>query len=170
MPYVLLILSHTQIDTLAGVFYQWTKCIDNAKDLFSIWLHSAVAWSLSHVQLFATPWTATHLASLSFIISQSLLKFKSIESVTLYKHLILCRPFSSCLQSFPVSGSFPVSQLFASVAKVLPHYYLWSLFFKKMYCFIDFIFLFFCYFHTFFCFLPSYFSKPCTSKTFTNVF
>ena len=114
MPYVLLILSHTQIDTLAGVFYQWTKCIDNAKDLFSIWLHCAVAWSLSHVQLFATPWTATHLASLSFTISQSLLKFKSIESVTLYKHLILCRPFSSCLQSFPVSGSFPMSQLFAS--------------------------------------------------------
>ena len=29
-------------------------------------------------------------------------------------HLILCAPFSSCLQSFPASGSFPVSQLFAS--------------------------------------------------------
>ena len=38
----------------------------------------------------------------------------SIESVMLSKHLILCCPFSSCLQSFPASGSFPTSQLFTS--------------------------------------------------------
>ena len=38
----------------------------------------------------------------------------SIESVMPPNHLILCRPFSSCLQSFPASGSFPMSQLFAS--------------------------------------------------------
>ena len=38
----------------------------------------------------------------------------SIESVMPSNHLILCRPLSSCLQSFPVSGSFPMSQLFAS--------------------------------------------------------
>ena len=38
--------------------------------------------SLSHVQLFATPWTAAHQASLSFTISQSLLKLMSIEWVT----------------------------------------------------------------------------------------
>ena len=37
---------------------------------------------LSHVQLFATPWTAARQAPLSFTISQSLLKLKSIESVT----------------------------------------------------------------------------------------
>ena len=36
------------------------------------------------------------------------------ESVTPLNHLILCRPLSSRLQSFPASGSFPVSQLFAS--------------------------------------------------------
>ena len=109
-------------------------------------------------------------AYLSFTISQCLLKFMSIESVMLSKHLILCRPllllplistppslsiadsrnllklmsiksvvqcfsfamknkwvficsenstscvvpFSSCLQSLPKSGSFPVSQFFAS--------------------------------------------------------
>ena len=48
--------------------------------------------SLSHVQLFATPWTAAHKATLSFTISQSLLKFMSIESVMLSNHLILCHP------------------------------------------------------------------------------
>ena len=50
---------------------------------------------LSSVQLFATPWTAACQASLSFIISQNLLKFMSIESVMPSKHLILGSPFSS---------------------------------------------------------------------------
>ena len=70
--------------------------------------------SLIHVQLFATPWTAAHQAPLSFTISQSLLKLMSIELVMPSKHLICNFPLSSCLQSFPASGSFPVSQLFAS--------------------------------------------------------
>ena len=47
-------------------------------------------------------------------ISLNLLKLTSIESVMPSNYLILCRPFSSCLQSFPVSGSFPMSQLFES--------------------------------------------------------
>ena len=42
-----------------------------------------------------------------------LVKLMSIESVMPSSHLILCCPFSSCLQSFPASGSFPKSQLFA---------------------------------------------------------
>ena len=50
-----------------------------------------VQW-LSHVQLFATPWTATRQASLTFIISWSLLKLMSIESVMPSNHLILCHP------------------------------------------------------------------------------
>ena len=70
--------------------------------------------SLSRVRLFATPWTATHQASLSITIPWSLLKLMSIESMMLSNLLILCGPFSSRLQSFPASGSFPVSQLFAS--------------------------------------------------------
>ena len=37
-----------------------------------------------------------------------------IESVMPSKHPILCHPFSSCLQSFPASGSFPMSQFFQS--------------------------------------------------------
>ena len=47
---------------------------------------------LSHVQLFLTPWTAAHQASLSITNSQSLLKLMSIKSVIPYNHLILCRP------------------------------------------------------------------------------
>ena len=46
---------------------------------------------------------------LSFTISQSLLKLMSIESVMPSSCLILCCPFSSGSQSFPASGSFPVS-------------------------------------------------------------
>ena len=48
--------------------------------------------SLSHVQLFATPWTAAHQASLSITNSRSSLRLTSIESVMLSSHLILCRP------------------------------------------------------------------------------
>ena len=44
----------------------------------------------------------------------SLLRFMSIELMMLFNHLILCFPFSSCSQSFPASGSFPMSQLFSS--------------------------------------------------------
>ena len=46
--------------------------------------------SLSHVPLFATPWTAAHQASLPIANSQSLLKFMSIESVMPSNYLILC--------------------------------------------------------------------------------
>ena len=67
-----------------------------------------------HVHLFVTPWTAACQAPLSFAISQSLLKFMSIESVIPSNHLVLCGLLSSCLQSFPESRSFPMSQFFAS--------------------------------------------------------
>ena len=48
--------------------------------------------SLSHVWLFATPWTAARQAWLSVTNSRSLLKLMSIESVMPYNHLILCHP------------------------------------------------------------------------------
>ena len=73
-----------------------------------------VAQLLSRVGHFAAPWTATRQASLPITNSQSLLRLVSIESVMPSNHLILCHPFSSCLQSFPASGSFPMSQFFAS--------------------------------------------------------
>ena len=48
---------------------------------------------LSGVQVFATPWTVAHQASLPITNSWTLLKLMSIESVMLFNHLILCRPF-----------------------------------------------------------------------------
>ena len=47
---------------------------------------------LSLVRLFATPWTAACQKSLSFTISQNLLRFMSIELVMSSNHLILCHP------------------------------------------------------------------------------
>ena len=73
-----------------------------------------VVQSLSHVQVFATPWTAAHQSSLSFTISRSLLKLKSVELVmqpTIPSSVV---PFSSCLQYFQASGFLLMSQLFAS--------------------------------------------------------
>ena len=61
-----------------------------------------------------TPWTAARQASLSFTVSQSLLKLMSIESVMPSNHFILCHPSSSCLQSFPASRPFLMSHLFTS--------------------------------------------------------
>ena len=57
--------------------------------------------SLSHVRLFATPWTAAHQASLSITNSQSLCKLMSIESVMPSNHLILCRPLLLSPSIFP---------------------------------------------------------------------
>ena len=53
---------------------------------------SIVVQSLSRVQLFVTPWTAAHQASLSFAISWSLLKLMSIELVMLSNHFVLFHP------------------------------------------------------------------------------
>ena len=69
--------------------------------------------SLRCVWLFATPWTGACQASLSITNSWSLHKM-STESLMTSNHLILCHPFSSHLQSLPVSGSFQMSQLFTS--------------------------------------------------------
>ena len=57
--------------------------------------------SLSHVQLFVTPWTAAHQASLSITNSRSLPKLMSIESVMPSNHLILCRPLLLLPSIFP---------------------------------------------------------------------
>ena len=64
--------------------------------------------SLSHVQLFATPWTAACQASLSFTISQSSLKLMPIESVMPSNHLILCHPL------LPPPSIFPSIRVFSN--------------------------------------------------------
>ena len=75
--------------------------------------------SLSHVWLFATPWTAACQASLSITNSWSLLKLMSIASVIPSNHLIFCRPLLLQPSIFPASGSFQMSQLFASGGQIL---------------------------------------------------
>ena len=57
--------------------------------------------SLGHVCLFATPWTTALRASLSFTISQSLLRLMSIESGMLSNHLIFCHPLILLPSVFP---------------------------------------------------------------------
>ena len=74
--------------------------------------------SLSRVWLFATPWIAARQASLSITNSRSSLRLTSSQ---------WCHPaisssvisFSSSLQSFPASGSFPVSQFFESGGQII---------------------------------------------------
>ena len=70
--------------------------------------------SLSHVQLFAMPWTTARQASPSIINSRSLLKLCPWSR---WCHPIMSSsviPFFCCPQSFPWSGSFQMSQLFPS--------------------------------------------------------
>ena len=71
-----------------------------------VWIVTVVQL-LSHVPLFATPWTAAHQTPLSFTISWSLLRFVSSESVMLLNCLILC-----CLLLLP--SIFPSIRVFSN--------------------------------------------------------
>ena len=93
-------ISHTK-KKITGWYHWWTQQFSSVQ-------------SLSHVQLFASPWTAAHQPSLSITISQSLIKLMSIELVKPSNHLILCYPLLLPPSIFPASGSFPMSQLFVS--------------------------------------------------------
>ena len=71
--------------------------------------------SFSLAQLFVTPWTATYQVSL--YPSPSPGSCSSSSPLSQWCHPTISSsvvPFSSCPQSFPASGSFPMSQLFAS--------------------------------------------------------
>ena len=76
------------------------------------WSRVSPVQSLSHVQLFVTPWTVARQASLSIIHSGV---YPNSCPLSWWGHPTISSsviPFSSCLQFFPASGSFPVSQLF----------------------------------------------------------
>ena len=84
------------------------KCrtaLENMWDLFKYPLilisNISSVQSLSHVQLFATPWTAARQASLSITNSRSLLQLMAIELVMPSNHLILCRPLLLLPSMFP---------------------------------------------------------------------
>ena len=72
-----------------------------------------------HVQLFLTPWTTAHEASLSITNSQSLLKLISIKPVMPSNHLILCHPLLLLPSIFPHQGLYKWVSSSHQVAKVL---------------------------------------------------
>ena len=78
--------------------------------------HIIVIQSLTHVWISVTPWTAACQASLSFTISCSLLKLiDGLCHPTISSSVV---PFSSCFQSCPASGYFPMNQLFTSGGQI----------------------------------------------------
>ena len=68
------------------------KEVYDMNDSYTAFVLVVIVQSLSHVWLFVTLWTVACLASLSFTVSQSLLKLMSIELVMLSNHFILCHP------------------------------------------------------------------------------
>ena len=85
-------LVHSSCDMLAVLPCPVATCFHNLLPRSTLGIHPTVVHSLSHVQLFATSWTAAHQASLCFTTSWSLLKLMSIESVVQSNHLVLCHP------------------------------------------------------------------------------
>ena len=92
------------------------SCLENPMDR-GVWWATVHGVQFSHSVMsdsFLTPWTTAHQASLSITNSWSPPKPMSVESVKPSNISSSVVPFSSCLQSFPTSGSFQMSQLFAS--------------------------------------------------------
>ena len=81
----------------------WGRCWALTVWPFHTWRSTAfvVVQSISCVRLFETPWAAARQASLSFTISQSLLKLMSTKSVMPSNHLILCHPLLLQPSIFP---------------------------------------------------------------------
>ena len=82
------------------IFFNFLKLV-----LF-VFLHIVVVQLLSCVWLFAISWAAAHQVSLSFTVSQSLLKLMSIESVMPCNHLILCLLLLFLAPTFPSIRDF----------------------------------------------------------------
>ena len=100
-------LSSNEVDERRAYYTEWSKSEREKQIEYS-------AQSLSRVWLFATPWTAARQVFLSTTSSRSLLKLSSSSQ---WCHPIISSsviPFSSLIQSFSASGSFQMSQFFAS--------------------------------------------------------
>ena len=92
----------------------WAQCLPEYCSVGVNCLLFSSVKSLSHVQLFATPWTAARQASLSITTPGV---YSNSCPLSRWCHPTISSsvvPFSSCHQSFPASGSFPRSQFFAS--------------------------------------------------------
>ena len=102
----------TSINTVLFIMLLLNMLLSRFMILVSVYV--VVVQLLSRIWFFVTPWSATRQASLSFTVSQSLLQLTFLRSrwdPTISSSVSL---FSSCPQSFPASGSFPMSRLFAS--------------------------------------------------------
>ena len=98
------LLSASMDSLFLDISYKWNHILCGLLCLAPFMAHRAfevhpscvvlVVQLLSCVQFFAAPWTAACQPSLSFIISWSLLRFMSTESVTPSSHLILCHSLS----------------------------------------------------------------------------
>ena len=111
--------------TLSTESVGWLRIFTKTKKINHNWLYiffqilflynftTTVFQLLSHVWLIVTTWTVAWKTPLSFTISQSLLKFMSAQLVML-SISSSATLFSSCLQSFPTPGPFPMSWFFAS--------------------------------------------------------
>ena len=104
-----------------GELFTWSECLSLFSKISTLWLPrtsdsdnhillilyiAAVVQLISCVWLFVTSWTAARQASLSFTISQSLLKLMSIESVMPSNHLMLCCPLLLLPSIFPTIRVF----------------------------------------------------------------
>ena len=91
----------------------WMHVSCLGRQILYLWATSSVQL-LSLIRLFVTPWTAACQASLSITNSQSPPIPMSIELVMPSNHLIHCHSLLLLTSIFPASGSFQMSQLFAS--------------------------------------------------------
>ena len=99
--------------------FQSVFAIFNQKEKKVLRASVAVVHLLSHVRLFVTPWTAANQASLSFTISQNLLKLMSIESMMPSNYLILCHALLLLLSILPSISLFQRVSCLHHVVKVL---------------------------------------------------
>ena len=94
---------------MSGEYGRWIRTSQPNCNSFCL-----VVQLLSRVQPFVTPWTAACQASLSFTISQSLLKLLPIELVMPSNHLVLCCPLLLLPSTFPSIRFFSNELLFTS--------------------------------------------------------
>ena len=113
-PHVLNLSQHQGLSNESALCIRWPKYWSFSFNISPFNEHPGLIFRVDWLDLLAVPWTATCQASLSITKSQSLFKLMSIQLVIPTNHLILCHPLLLHLQSFPASGSFPLSQFFVS--------------------------------------------------------
>ena len=114
--------SHQEASSMVTSKTEWFWWNRYTKELTDLMNNFSSVQSLSHIQLFATPWTAALQASLSITNSQSLLKLMSIESMMSSNHLILCHPLLLPPSIFPSIRVFPGESVLLNSLKLLNNF------------------------------------------------